>query len=139
MKKLMGLAIVGSLFCAPAAMAQQGALDALLGPQGVVQGLVATLTTADFNPLINGAASDMQTGTAQGNIATPLDLTLTSLLVNQDAGGVAQGLQDTLTVTVSALASGLGGGAILGGGAAGGIPGLGALPGLDALPTLPGL
>lgn len=135
MKKLIGLAVVGSLFCAPA-MAQQGTIDAILGANGPVQGLVTTLTTANAQPLIDGVTSNV--GLIQGNIAAPLNSTLSGLLVNQDPGQVATGLQNTLTVTIDAVSNGLLGG---GGLAGGGLPGLGGagLPGLDALPELPGL
>lgn len=156
MKKLVAIALIGSLFSVPA-MAQpaSGTLGALLGPQGAVQGLVATLTNLpNFAPLINGAAgtdaNGMQSGTVRGNAADPLSFTLTSLLVNQDPAGVAEGLQATVVTLVSALQNGLVGSfgpaqlaglAPTGAGLPGldGLPGLGSLPGLDGLPTLPGL
>lgn len=136
MKKLIGIAIVGSFFCTPA-MAQQGTLDTLLGPQGPVQGLVTTLTTANAQPLVDGLIGP--NGFIQGSIAGPGtgNSLLTGLLVNQDPGQVAGSLQNTLTVTIDAVSQGL-----LGGGGAAGLPGAGglpALPGLDSLPALPGL
>lgn len=157
MKKLIGITIVGALFCGPA-MAQQNIVGALLGPTGPVQGLVTTLTTANAQPLIDGVASS--NGLIQGNIASPLNNTLSGLLVNQDPGQVATGLQNTLTVALGSVGNGLAGGdtglpgldGLAGGGlpilgalpgldglGGGGLPGAGGLPGLDSLPTLPGL
>ena len=160
MKKLIGIAIAGSLLCGPA-MAQQldptSALGALLSAQGPVQGLTTTLTTANPLPLINGLVGPG--GFVQGDIAAPLNSSLTGLLVNQDPTQVSNGLQSTLTVTLDALTGSVLGttdpaqlpdaiAALAGNGGLPALPGADALPvdllsggvpSLDSLPSLPGL
>lgn len=128
MKKLLPLGLAGALLFSSPLMAQDrtGVLEALLGSQGPVQGLVQTLTTANFQPLIDGLVSD--TGLIRGGVAAPLNNTLSGLLVEFDLGLVFMGLQDTLGVTTNSLAAGLLGGDLLGG-QAGGLPILGGLTG----------
>lgn len=122
MKKLIAIGLAGLLFSGSAA-AQSELGNNLLGPNGVVQSLVATLTTADAEPLMNslaGANSGLLQGTAGGGLHDVLG----GLLVDQDPGRIQLGLETLVGGLLFELEVALGGG--LGGGLA--------LPGLDGLP-----
>ncbi len=110
-------------------------MDALTGPNGPIAGLMAVPDAGNLGPLVDGLVSN--SGFIRGDVAPPLNDTLSGLLVNQDPDQFATGLQTTVEVTVAALMRGLGGGAVASSGAGGG--GAPGLPGLDALPASPGL
>lgn len=122
MRKLIAIGFAGLLLSGSAAA--QGELgNNLLGPTGVVQSLVVTLTTADAEALVNsltGANSGLLQGTAGGGLHDVLG----GLLADQDPGRVQLGLETLVGGLLFELEVGLGGG--LGGGLA--------LPGLDGLP-----
>ncbi|MAA74879.1 MAG: hypothetical protein CMN28_09245 [Salinisphaeraceae bacterium] len=134
MKTWIGL-VSGLLLCGSAS-AQTALVPALLGPTGPVQGLVTTLTTTNAAPLVN-SLTGANSGLIQGRTGAGLNTTLTGLLVNQDPGQIAGGLQfivdPGLIGADGVLAS------ILGGGLGNGLPGLDALPGLPGLDALPAL
>lgn len=148
MKKIfIPLVFAGILALPLPALAQgpAGTLNALLGPQGPVNGLLLSLKQGNLQPLVDGLASN--TGLIGGDIAAPLNNTLSGLLVKFDLNQTVNGLQDTLTVAVGGLAGGLlgagGGGLPLGGdllGGSGGIPIIGGLLGGDGgIPVIGGL
>lgn len=122
MKKLIAIGLAGLLFSGSAAA--QGELgNNLLGPNGVVQSLVATLTTADAEPLVNSLAGP-NSGLIQGIGGGGLHDVLSGLLVDQDPGRIQLGLETLVGGLLFELELALGGD--LGGGLA--------LPGLDGLP-----
>lgn len=148
MKKIfLSLLCTGALALPLPAVAQgpaAGTLNALLGPQGPVNGLLLSLQQGNLQPLIDGVTSNVSL--VQGDIAVPLNNTLSGLLVKFDLGQTINGLQDTLSVTVGSLAGGLLGGngglPIVGGllGGDGGIPVAGGLLGGEgSLPIVGGL
>ncbi|MES1944847.1 hypothetical protein PC39_12049 [Salinisphaera sp. PC39] len=128
MKKLIAASLAGLLFSGTAS-AQGEVLNALVGPEGVVSGLVATLTTADAAPLVDSLAG-ANSGLLQGTAGAGLNDVLGGLLSDQDPARIQLGLETVLMIGVAGesgvleqLLGGLPGGA-------------GSVPGLDGLPLL---
>lgn len=144
-KRIGIIALATALYCGGAA-AQDGPsniVQALLGPTGPVQGLFQSARAGNLQPLVDGLVSD--TGLIQGEIAQPLNFTLSGLLVKRRVGPVVNGVgQTAVTATgaVGQLLSGDGLQAVVGSGGLVEIPGLtvggNALGGSRGL-ALPGL
>lgn len=107
MKKLVMLTLIGMLYCGSAA-AQAGPtniLDALLGPTGPVAGLTRSLSGDSLRPLVNGLTSN--TGLLEGQIASPLNQTLSGLLVDQNVSEIINAAGDTAITAVQAVYKGV--------------------------------
>lgn len=103
MKKLIAASLAGLLFSGTAsaqAQVEGDLIGALLGPEGVVAGLLGTLTTADAAPLVNSLAG-ADTGLLQGTVGAGLNDVLGGLLVDQDPARIRTGLESILLVGVA--------------------------------------
>lgn len=107
MKKI-GIIALAALLYSGAATAQDGPdniVQALLGPTGPVQGLFQSLQQRNLQPLVDGLVSD--TGVIQGDVATPLNRTLSGLLVGGNTSNIVNGLGTTLITTTRAVGAGV--------------------------------
>lgn len=101
--KRISIMLLAALLYSGAASAQgpNNVVQALLGPSGPVQGLFQSLEQRSLQPLVDGVASDK--GLVQGDIAAPLNDTLSGLLVDRNGSQTVNNLVQTVTVTTEAL------------------------------------
>lgn len=107
MRKFVCLVFAFSLYCGPAAAQQApaGLLQALLGSTGPLQGLTHSLQAGNLQPLVDGVTGDI--GLLQGRIASPLNRTLSGLLVEADFGHTLNGAGATVVEITQAVGEGL--------------------------------
>lgn len=138
MKKLLAIGLTGLFFGSSTASAQGVFLNTLTGPNGVVESMRTTLTTADPEPLVDSLAGT-ETGVVRGTAGGGLHHVLSGLLVDQDPARVQHGLEIVVEGFLLGLetAFGAGGnGELALPGVDGGLNGFTELDG-DGLPGLP--